>query len=69
VIEETLETVPWQFPDLLSLGKFCKSLFATETAGIEQTIEGLRSYVGITTNPDGSALLNWQLRYATAICQ
>lgn len=67
VIEETLETVPWQFPDLPSLGKFCKSLFAIETANIEQTIDALSRHVGISMNPDGTALLNWQLRYATAI--
>jgi ubiquinone/menaquinone biosynthesis C-methylase UbiE len=61
-----LQEVPWQFPDRVTLGKFCKSLFGVESASAAETADALESYVGTNETDSGYIQLNWQLLFAVA---
>jgi SAM-dependent methyltransferase len=67
VIEESLEQVPWRFPDVDNLGRFCKKLFGIETADAAETARALERLVGVIAEPDGGVSLRWELRFATAV--
>jgi ubiquinone/menaquinone biosynthesis C-methylase UbiE len=67
VIEESVQKVPWRFPDMHGLGRFCKRLFGIQTADAAETARALRRFVGTTTEPDGAIALQWELRFATAV--
>jgi SAM-dependent methyltransferase len=65
VESDSLESVPWEFPDMVALGAFCRELFGVVGVAVEQVAEALERQVGVTGTPAGVAL-GWQLRYAVA---
>lgn len=62
---DSLESVPWEFPDREALGAFCRELFGVTGVPVEQVAGALERQVGVTGTPAGVAL-DWQLRYAVA---
>jgi SAM-dependent methyltransferase len=67
VIEESLQQVPWRFPDVDNLGRFCRKLFGIETADAAETAYALERLVGVSAEPGGGVSLRWELRFATAV--
>ena len=67
-VEEACVEVPWLFPDITAMTTFCSSLFALKAMPAETLQAALSDYLGYETRPDCSIMLNWQLRYARAVC-
>ena len=65
VSEDVLEQVPWRFPDIDLLGRFCWQLFSCRLTTPAEVARGLADVIGITNTDDG-VQLNWQLQYAVA---
>lgn len=66
IAEDRLETVPWTFADRAALGRFCRTLFGTTHASVDDVAAALERDVGVEPRPGGGVLLRWQLRYALA---
>ena len=66
VRSQDLVDVPWIFPDLEAMGRFCSTLFGTQRAGLNETIEALQDTVGVKNISSGGVALQWQLCYASA---
>lgn len=62
-VDENHVEVPWIFPDVPTMGNFCRTLFATTKATAEEVIEGIRGYLGWEETGAGIAM-NWSLLYA-----
>lgn len=62
-VSENHVQVPWIFPDIRTMGEFCRTLFATTKATTDEVIDGIRSYLGWEECEAGIAM-NWSLLYA-----
>jgi ubiquinone/menaquinone biosynthesis C-methylase UbiE len=66
VQSENLIDVPWVFPNLDTLGEFCKSLFGITGVSKGEVVEALADTIGIKRVNDGKVSLLWQLQYAVS---
>jgi SAM-dependent methyltransferase len=64
-VSENLTDVPWCFPDVETMGRFCRKLFATTAATEAEVLAGIDQYLGWKTTPHGVEM-NWCLVYASA---
>lgn len=67
VQDETLVEVPWRFASREEMGCFGHRLFGITTAEPAVVAAALEELVGTDDASDGSLLLRWQLRYASAV--
>ena len=61
---ERLIEVPWCFPDVGTMVRFSRTLFATSGADDEQVLAGIERYLGWKTTARGVEM-NWCLVYAS----
>lgn len=65
-VTERLIEVPWIFPNVKVMGRFCRTLFAATKATEEEVIEGIRHHLGWQEIESGIAM-NWALIYASGV--
>ncbi len=65
-VTEDLIDVPWHFTSVENMIRFCRQLFAIESAGADETLAALRETVGVDQPEPDCVVLQWQLRVATA---
>lgn len=66
VVSEELLSVPWRYPDRLTMEKLCHRLFGVSKTDSQSTGRAIDTILGATSDASGGCKMEWQLRYASA---